>query len=151
MLVLRGRAAEFERELPYGALVDALDAHLRGARPGRLRGLDTRAARRHLPRAGRLAAVPLLAVERYRAHRAVIDLLGRLAATRPLVLTLDDMHAADPASLELLAALLRRPPQRARAGGDRDAHGPALGTLGADGRACCGSTSARWTPMTRWR
>ena len=52
----------------------------------------------------------MLAAERYRAHRAVIELLGRLAATRPLVLTLDDMHDADPASLELLVALLRRPP-----------------------------------------
>ena len=53
MLVLSGRAAEFERELPYGALVDALDAHLRtlDARPAaRAR---RRAARRHLPRAGR--------------------------------------------------------------------------------------------------
>ena len=36
-----GRAAEFERELPYGALVDALDAHLRTLDGPRLRGLDT--------------------------------------------------------------------------------------------------------------
>ena len=49
-------------------------------------------------------------MERYRAHRAMIELLGRLAATRPLVLTLDDMHDADPASIELLLALIRRPP-----------------------------------------
>jgi predicted ATPase len=40
----------------------------------------------------------------------VLELLGRLAATKPLVLTLDDMQDADPASLELLVALLRRPP-----------------------------------------
>ena len=40
----------------------------------------------------------------------MIDLLGRLAARRELVLTLDDLHAADPASIELLQALLRRPP-----------------------------------------
>ena len=39
-------------------------------------------------------------------------LLERLAAPRPLVLCLDDLHWADPASLDLLAALARRPPAR---------------------------------------
>src|SRR5262249_56645206 len=51
--------------------------------------------------------------ERYRSHRAVRDLLGQLAADRPLVLILDDFHWADPASVELLGALLRRPPAAA--------------------------------------
>ena len=40
---------------------------------------------------------------------ALRDLLERLAATRPLVLCLDDVHWADPASVEALAALVRRP------------------------------------------
>ena len=48
--------------------------------------------------------------ERYRSHRAVRALLGRLAAAKPLVLVLDDLHWADSASVELLGALLRRPP-----------------------------------------
>ena len=48
--------------------------------------------------------------ERYRSHRAVRALLERLAATQPLVLVLDDLHWADAASIELLGALLRRPP-----------------------------------------
>ena len=48
--------------------------------------------------------------ERYRSHRAVRALLERLAATKPLVLVLDDFHWADSASVELLGALLRRPP-----------------------------------------
>ena len=48
--------------------------------------------------------------ERYRAHRAVRELLERVAATKPLVLLLDDVHWADPASVELIGALLRRPP-----------------------------------------
>jgi ATP/maltotriose-dependent transcriptional regulator MalT len=51
--------------------------------------------------------------ERYRAHRAVRGLLERLATTRPVVLVLDDVHWADAASIELLAALLRRPPAAA--------------------------------------
>ena len=48
--------------------------------------------------------------ERYRSHRAVRELLELLAVTRPLVLVLDDVHWADPASVELLAALVHRPP-----------------------------------------
>jgi predicted ATPase len=48
--------------------------------------------------------------ERYRSHRAVRTLLEHLAERRPLVLTFDDLQWADPASVELLGALLRRPP-----------------------------------------
>ena len=51
--------------------------------------------------------------DRYRMHRAVRQLLEALAATKPLVLVLDDLHWADPASLELLGSLLRRPPDAA--------------------------------------
>ena len=50
MLVLAGRTAEFERELPYGALVDALDQHLRTLDDTRLRGLDTEQLGGRLPR-----------------------------------------------------------------------------------------------------
>src|SRR5215207_5446708 len=110
-LVLSGRAADFERELPYGPFVDALDAHLATLSDTQLRRLDTAQLGGIFPAlADHAAATPTLAVERYRAHRAMIELLGRLAATRPLVLTLDDMHDADPASIELLLALIRRPP-----------------------------------------
>jgi DNA-binding NarL/FixJ family response regulator len=48
--------------------------------------------------------------ERYRTHRAVRVLLEHLAATKPLVLALDDFHWADSASVELVVALLHRPP-----------------------------------------
>jgi hypothetical protein len=40
----------------------------------------------------------------------VRELLERLTATRPLVLILDDVHWADPPSVDLLGSLLRRPP-----------------------------------------
>ena len=40
MLVLCGRTAEFERELPYSALVDACDDHLQALDRTRLRGMD---------------------------------------------------------------------------------------------------------------
>ena len=51
--------------------------------------------------------------ERYRTHRAVRELLEVLASTQPLVLILDDLHWADSGSIELLGALLRRPPSAA--------------------------------------
>ena len=52
----------------------------------------------------------LLQDERYRAHRAMRELLARLASPRPLVLVLDDVHWADPASVDLVAALVRGAP-----------------------------------------
>jgi hypothetical protein len=51
--------------------------------------------------------------ERYVVHRAMRSLLERLGTSRPVVLCLDDVHWADPASLDLLAGLARRPPERA--------------------------------------
>jgi DNA-binding NarL/FixJ family response regulator len=46
--------------------------------------------------------------ERHRAHRAVRRLLELVAAATPVVLVLDDLHWADGASIEVIAALLRR-------------------------------------------
>jgi ATP/maltotriose-dependent transcriptional regulator MalT len=51
--------------------------------------------------------------ERYRTNRAVRELLERLAATKPMVLILDDFHWADTASIDLVSSLLRRPPDAA--------------------------------------
>ena len=59
-------------------------------------------------RQARTGARASVADERYRAHRAVRRLLELLAAERPLVIVLDDVHWSDDASIELLAALLRR-------------------------------------------
>src|SRR5258708_2278616 len=65
------------------------------------------------PSAKTSAGSPALQDERYRAHRAVRELLERVAARGPVVLVLDDVHWADTASVELLAALLRSPPDAA--------------------------------------
>ena len=89
----------------------------RPAPPRLARRRGARRARAGLPFAVGLrgtSAAPALQDERYRTHRAVRELLERVAAHRaPLVLVLDDVHWADAASIELLAALLRRPPAAA--------------------------------------
>ena len=114
-LVLAGSATEFERDLPFSVWVDALDAYVASQEldleeawnadlvdelAGVLPSLEPRGD-------GKRGSV---ADERYRAHRAVRRLLELLAREQPLVIVLDDLHWSDEASLELLAALLRREP-----------------------------------------
>ncbi len=113
-LVLEGQATELERDFPFGVVVDALDTQLAALAAPHLRGLSGE-QRRLLAAvfpalAGHEGEGALPAEERFRAHRAVRELLALLGRTRPLVLVLDDLHWADAASLELLDHLLRRPP-----------------------------------------
>lgn len=114
-LVLAGRAAEFEGELPFGVLVDAMDDHLAALDPKRLVALAGRAAAllavafpAFEPMAAGSPAV--LTEERFRTHRAVRSLLSALAEAQPLVLVLDDLHWADAGSVEMLSHLLAHPP-----------------------------------------
>ena len=105
-LVLTGRCSEFERDVPYALWLEALDPYLMA------HGVPTGVE--DLPALG--ATFPALrahadggVVERHQLHRAVRSLLERLAAPRGLVLLLDDLHWADPASIALVASLVRRP------------------------------------------
>ncbi|HZE05573.1 MAG TPA: AAA family ATPase, partial [Solirubrobacteraceae bacterium] len=113
-VVLRGSAAELEQDLPYWVFVDALDDYVAGPEPRRLERLDpaTRSELgQFLPGLADSPAAPETTLhERYRTHRAARLLLERLATPKPLVLLLDDFHWADPASTDLLSALLHRPP-----------------------------------------
>src|SRR5215218_931946 len=114
-LVVTGAAAEFERGLPFGVWADALDAYVAS------QALDLRAEwppdvvfelAEVLPslRSSSPGRRESVADERYRSHRAIRRLLELLAADRPLVLAFDDLHWSDSASIELIAALLRRSP-----------------------------------------
>ena len=114
-LVLAGSASELERELPFSVFVHALDQYVEGLDPDSCRLSATtckQSSRTSFRRCPALAGHRAVALqhERYRSHRAVRALLEHLALTRPLVLVLDDFHWADSASVELLGALLRRPP-----------------------------------------
>ena len=114
-LVLTGSASELERDLPFWVFVDALDEYAEGLDPRRLEQLDATARTElshvfpSLSALGNGGGVALQD-ERYRTHRAVRDLLETLAAGKPLVLILDDLHWADSGTIELLGALLRSLP-----------------------------------------
>src|SRR6188472_1218721 len=112
-LVLTGAASELERGLPFWVFVDALDDYVRSLDPQRLARLDPELRERlaHvLPGLARERSGEPPRDERYLTHVAVRALLELLAAGQPLVLILDDLHWADPGSIDQLAGLLRRPP-----------------------------------------
>lgn len=105
--VLTGNATEFERDLPFGVFVQALGDRYRRSAPG-------------LPadEADRLRAMfsghgaPGSGAERFRVYAAVRELLSGWSQGG-LVLALDDMHWADPGTIELADYLVRRPPDGA--------------------------------------
>ena len=112
-IVLSGSGAELEADLPFWVFVDALDEYLQALEQRRLDALgpETLADLAGVfPSLQSAADGAPAGGDRYRMHRAVRQLLETLAATKPLVLVLDDLHWADHASLELLGSLLRRPP-----------------------------------------
>ncbi|MFD6937823.1 AAA family ATPase [Streptomyces goshikiensis] len=128
LTVLRGRATEYERHIPFRVFGDAfadLDPELlRGlGAPGAAWAASAGAAADGISAnpavdpagaeagAGAGAGAGVSAVDRFAAHRATARLLtalgGRTGAG--LLISLDDLHWADPASLELLDHLVRHP------------------------------------------
>ncbi len=112
-LVLVGAASESERDVPFGVFIDALDDHLGSLDADRLGVLGETVK----PELGQIFPSMRTSTqgmgagahrERYRNHVAVRTVLVHLARVRPLVLILDDVQWADPASTELLDVLLRR-------------------------------------------
>ncbi|GAA4705037.1 hypothetical protein GCM10023263_49010 [Phytohabitans rumicis] len=99
-LVCWGSATEFERHVPFAVYRDAFAgvANVPGPDPATLLALDGE------------AGDPLPDVDRPRLFQQVRGLLKGLAAARPTVLVLDDLHWADRSAVELTGYLLRRPP-----------------------------------------
>ncbi|HKY88691.1 MAG TPA: AAA family ATPase [Candidatus Limnocylindrales bacterium] len=109
--VLDGRAYPVEQGLAYAPLSDALGSYLRGLDARRQASLVA-----GLPHLGRLiGGLPTQTpetfgepeLEKTRMFEAVALLVARLAREAPVVLCLDDLHWADPASLELIHYLAR--------------------------------------------
>ncbi|GAB7106089.1 hypothetical protein JCM4814A_44030 [Streptomyces phaeofaciens JCM 4814] len=98
--VLRGRATEYERHIPFQPFTDAfadLDPGVPESFPAAVEVAPV------------LSGAPRRA-DRFGLHRATAALLTHAAGT-PLVMVLDDLHWADAASLELLDHLVRHPPR----------------------------------------
>ena len=113
-LVLDGRAAEFEQDLPFGLIVAALNDYLGSLDPAMLDGLDQDELRElasifpSLRQPSGPAATTGDGAERYRLHYSIRAVLERLAKRQPLILSLDDVHWADAGSVEVISHLLRR-------------------------------------------
>jgi DNA-binding CsgD family transcriptional regulator len=105
--VLTGNATEFERDLPFGVFVQALADRYRRAAPD----LPAEEAQRLSALFSGLGA-PGSGMERFRVYAAVRELLTAWSQAG-LVLALDDMHWADPGTIELADYLVRRPPAAA--------------------------------------
>ncbi len=112
-LVLEGRATDGELDVPFAPFLDALDDYLASVNPRSLRPADPDGRAelaRIFPSLAGLSAGEVQG-ERNRSHLAVRQLLEGLAATRPVLLVIDDAHWADSASLELISHLARRRPR----------------------------------------
>ena len=113
LTVLAGRGTEFEREVPFGTLVSALDGPFaeRGAEwleeltSERLACLTSVFPSLSGLRSPGVDAPP---PQGHRLHDAVRAALGAFSQ-EPVVLVLDDVHWSDRASVEMLVHLLRRP------------------------------------------
>ncbi|MFD4944682.1 ATP-binding protein [Streptomyces sp. NPDC058409] len=108
--VLWGAVHEAEGHTPYGVFAEALDSYL-AACPLAERaaiGAEHPGLTSLLPSLGSPPpAVGSPEEERARLFRAISGMLTDLAAVRPLLIVLDDLHNADPGSLSLLHYLVR--------------------------------------------
>src|SRR5690349_12291905 len=111
-ILLRGRATEFEQQVPFALAIDALNERLSTLDPDELQRLGEERQDELgsvFPALwGSPRAIATTQADRYRRHHAIRRLLEELSRDQPVVLVLDDVHWADEASIELLAHLLRR-------------------------------------------
>src|SRR3954452_7304760 len=153
--LLEGRATELEGDVPLAPVVDAFESGLRelpepllqdlgeeqlGLLAGVLSGIGAAPANRWQP------ASP---AERWRLYRAMRDLLNVFGARRPVALVLDDVHWSDPATLELLDHLVRRPPENAHLVALALRPGEAGGRLAAAQRGAGGGMVLDLPPLDR--
>ncbi|MFJ8254022.1 ATP-binding protein [Streptomyces sp. NPDC094466] len=114
--VLWGGGHDAEGHTPYGAFAEAMDGWLAECDAGeRARiGAEHPELASFLPSLGRVRGEDGRSPEEERARlfRASAALLGDLSAARPVLVVLDDLHAADTGSYQLLGHLARRAAER---------------------------------------
>src|SRR4051812_15414681 len=109
-VVLEGRATQLERDVPLVPILDALEPQLPEAAALATLGPERLALLRGVLPGPAGGAEQATSTERWRLHRALGELLELVAGGHPLLLVVHDVHLADPATLELLEHLVRRPP-----------------------------------------
>jgi DNA-binding SARP family transcriptional activator len=110
VLILRGRAYESSRALPFALWVEALQEHA-AANLRELQSLGHAWARdleALFPDPRRVRPRPARGGDRLRLFEALAELVRWLATGRALLIVLDDLHWADDVSLALLPYLCRR-------------------------------------------
>ncbi|MGW2837551.1 ATP-binding protein [Streptomyces sp. NPDC001493] len=117
--VLWGGGQDAGGHTPYGAFAEALDGWLaEHSADERARvGAEYPELAAFLPSLGQVGTTGERSPEeeRDRLFRASTALLGDLAAVRPVLVVLDDLHSADSGSYQLLGHLARRAVQRGTA------------------------------------
>jgi predicted ATPase/DNA-binding CsgD family transcriptional regulator len=117
VLVLEGRCSPFESALPYAPFIEAFRGLFHTRTPDQIRALlGSRAPEvaRLIPELAEMISgitpSPLLSPpeEKSRLFESLYLVLRQIAAEAPLILTLEDIHWADPASLEFFRFLARR-------------------------------------------
>jgi len=103
--VLAGCAHEFERDRPFGPIIEALGLSRNSTDPQATAGsllLVGNGAGADVPA---YAQFPEL---RFRLLEVVLDLVERLAMSGPVLLAIEDLHWADPSTLLVIDHLARR-------------------------------------------
>lgn len=114
MVALRGECSESDLSSPYLPIVEAIDAHLIDdtVRAGLRAALgdDIAPLARILPqlRADDRFDTTGTSLDKLRLFESVVAMLRAIAARRGLLLLVEDVHWADPATLELLDHIVRR-------------------------------------------
>lgn len=153
--VLYGRATELEGDVPLAPVIDAFEPSVRTLPATALRDLGADQVRRLadvLPGIEDESAdrwAPAVPAERWRLHRALGELLDVLSRRAPVALVLDDVHWADPVTLELLDHLLRRPPARPHLIAIALRPGPAAERLAAARRSTGHGVELELSPLER--
>jgi ATP/maltotriose-dependent transcriptional regulator MalT len=114
---LAARGSPVSTAIPFSVFVEAIESHLRRLDPA---GVLALGGRRLVDLQELLPSISV-ALEtshgpvptRLRILEALRSLLQALAASRPVILAIDDLHQADPSSWECLNYLARNPPAAA--------------------------------------